>query len=249
MSQESEPTRVAVVTGASRGIGAAVADRLADLGFAVVGTAQTPSAADAVATRLRARGADATGIAVDVADPEAMAHLANAVADRYPAVDVLINNAGAVPEATAPRAPLADPVAVRQTLAVNLAGPMYVTDALLPLLRNSPAARIVNVSTRMGSLAEQDDPAAPFYAMTVPAYQAAKAGLNSLTISLAKLLSDTDIVVTSVCPGFVRTDLTPANKDAPLAPEQAAEVVVRAATAPAGAASGTFVDTSGPIRW
>jgi NAD(P)-dependent dehydrogenase (short-subunit alcohol dehydrogenase family) len=86
--------------------------------------------------------------------------------------------------------------------------------------------------------------------MVAPGYQSAKAALNSLTISMAKLLADTDITVTAVCPGFVRTDLTPVNRQqAPLTATEAAEVIVTAATLPAGAPSGTFVDRDGPVPW
>jgi len=86
--------------------------------------------------------------------------------------------------------------------------------------------------------------------MIVPAYQSSKAALNSVTISLAKKLAGTGIKVTSVCPGFVQTDLTPVNRDqAPLTADQAAPVVVAAATLPADAPSGTFFDQSGPVAW
>jgi NAD(P)-dependent dehydrogenase (short-subunit alcohol dehydrogenase family) len=86
--------------------------------------------------------------------------------------------------------------------------------------------------------------------MIVPAYQSSKAALNSVTISLAKSLADTGIKATSVCPGFVQTDLTPVNKEqAPLTPDQAAQVVVTAATLPDDAESGTFIDANGPVTW
>lgn len=86
--------------------------------------------------------------------------------------------------------------------------------------------------------------------MVVPAYQSSKAALNNVTIALAKALADTSIKVTSVCPGFVQTDLTPINKDnAPTTPDQAAGVIHRAATLPDDAPSGTFVDANGPVAW
>ena len=123
-------------------------------------------------------------------------------------------------------------------------------EAFLPLLRKSPAGRIVNVSSAMGSLAHQTDPRSPWYAMAVPAYQSSKTALNAVTIGLAKALAETPIKVTAVCPGFVQTDLTPANRtQAPTTPEEAAEVIVRAAALSADDASGTFVDASGPVAW
>ena len=103
--------------------------------------------------------------------------------------------------------------------------------------------RIVNVSSTMGSLNDQTDPTSPYYEMIVPAYQASKAALNSITISLAKKLVDTHIKVTSVCPGFVQTELAPGNKEqAPLTPAEAARVIVAATNLPDSAASGSGSD-------
>ncbi len=138
----------------------------------------------------------------------------------------------------------------RETFETNLFGAVSVTEAFLPLLRAGDAGRIVNVSTIMGSLTDQTDPSSPYYALTMPAYQASKAALNNVTIALAKQLVQTPIKVTSVCPGFVQTDLTPMNRSqAPLTAAQAAEIVIRAATLPAEAESGTFVDADGPVPW
>jgi NAD(P)-dependent dehydrogenase (short-subunit alcohol dehydrogenase family) len=110
--------------------------------------------------------------------------------------------------------------------------------------------RIVNVSSTMGSLSDQADPNSPYYEAMVPAYRSSKAALNSITISLARTLADTDIKVTAICPGFVQTDLTPINRDqAPLTADQAARVVVTAATLPADAVSGSFIDQNGPVAW
>ena len=107
----------------------------------------------------------------------------------------------------------------------------------------------MNLSTTMGSLSDQADPGSPYYGTIVPGYQSSKAALNSITIGLAKSLAGTGIKVTSVCPGFAQTDLTPMNEQAPLTAAQAAQVVLTAATLPDGAPSGTFVDASGPVAW
>jgi NAD(P)-dependent dehydrogenase (short-subunit alcohol dehydrogenase family) len=101
----------------------------------------------------------------------------------------------------------------------------------------------------LGSLTDQQDPASPYFSVVVPAYQSSKAALNCLTIALAKQLRDTPIKVTSVCPGFVRTGLAPAAQEAPLAPEDAAEVIHRAATLPDTSESGTFTDVHGEVPW
>jgi NAD(P)-dependent dehydrogenase (short-subunit alcohol dehydrogenase family) len=102
----------------------------------------------------------------------------------------------------------------------------------------------------MGSLADQTIPGSPYYDTVVPAYQSSKAALNNITIALAKTLGESPIKVTSVCPGFVQTELTRINREqAPLTPHQAAQVVVDAATLADDAPSGTFIDGSGTVPW
>jgi NAD(P)-dependent dehydrogenase (short-subunit alcohol dehydrogenase family) len=156
-----------------------------------------------------------------------------------------------LPEATDPsEREFANVDVFRSTFETNVFGAVAVTEAFLPLLRNSVAGRIVNVSSTVGSLADQTNPDSPYYELVVPAYQSSKAALNSVTICLAKTLNGTGIKVTSVCPGFVKTDLTPASKDqAPLTPEHAAQIIVTAATLPDHAASGTFIDENGVVPW
>jgi NAD(P)-dependent dehydrogenase (short-subunit alcohol dehydrogenase family) len=102
----------------------------------------------------------------------------------------------------------------------------------------------------MGSLADQSDPESPYFATVVPAYQASKAALNSVTVSLAKRLAGTPITVNAVCPGFVRTDLTPVSRaQAPVSAEDAARVVVRYALIDEHGPSGGFFDRDGAVAW
>ena len=242
---------VALVTGSNRGLGYATARALAQAGNCVLLTARDRERAEHAAAALRAEGLDVQALQLDVTSAESIAAAAEHVRQHQRRLDVLVNNAGILPEATnsTPRQ-FANPDVFAQTYAVNVLGAVAVTEAFLPLLRDSPMARIVNVSTTMGSLTDQADPASPYYRMIVPAYQSPKAALNSITISLAKSLADTDIKVTSVCPGFVQTDLTPINRhQAPLSAEQAARTILTAATLPADARTGTFVDANGTVAW
>ncbi|MEN5074089.1 SDR family NAD(P)-dependent oxidoreductase [Isoptericola cucumis] len=242
--------KIALVTGANRGIGLAVARRLARDGIHVVVAARSDDAGRAAADLLRSEGGRASSVRLDVTDPEQARAAAAVVAQQLGRLDVLVNNAGVLPEATARPAEVVDAGLFRATYDTNVLGPVVVTEAFLPLLRRSPAGRIVNVSSRMGSLADQQDPASPYYSTVVPAYQSSKAALNGLTVALAKALADTPIKVTSVCPGFVQTDLAPiAREQAPLTADAAAEVVHRAATLSGSAPSGTFVDAVGPVPW
>jgi NAD(P)-dependent dehydrogenase (short-subunit alcohol dehydrogenase family) len=242
--------KIAFVTGGSRGIGLASARRLArDCGQVVI-TSRDAAAGEEVAERLQREGLAVTSLAMDVTDDTSVKIAASTVEERFGHVDVLVNNAGILPEATHPApAEIVDLGMFRQTFDTNLFGAVAVLEAFLPLVRKSPAGRIVNVSTTMGSLTDQTNPESPYFSMVVPAYQASKAALNSVTIALAKQLHDSPIKITSVCPGFVRTGLAPAAQDAPLAPEDAAEVVYRAATLPDAAASGTFIDAQGIVPW
>lgn len=240
-------TTTALVTGATRGIGREVAAALAEQGARVVVTARSLTAAEELAAQL---GGDAIAVELDVTDPTSVRAAARRVEELAGGIDVLVNNAGILPEATAQAGEIVDVDLFEQTYATNVFGAVSVVQAFLPQLRRSPAGRIVNVTTTMASLADQTNPESPYYGMVVPAYQSSKAALNNVTIALAKSLADTPIKVTSVCPGFVQTDLTPMNREqAPTTAAEAAQVIVRAATLPADAPSGTFVDQSGTVPW
>lgn len=243
--------KIAVVTGANRGLGLATSAALARAGCTVIMTGRSAADVDAAAQGLRGQGLLAESQVLDVTDWDSARRAAEMVSARHGQVDILVNNAGILPEATANGAShFVDPAAAEDTLRTNVLGPLLVIEAMLPLLRKSAAGRVVNVSTTMGSLAGQADPDSPYCGMIVPAYQASKAALNSVTISLAKALAGTPVKVTSVCPGFIQTDLTPVNRQqAPLTPEDAATVVVRAALLDDAAPSGTFIDASGPVHW
>jgi len=241
---------IALVTGASRGLGFAAARALAKTGNCVILTGRDQNRTDAAAAVLRDEGLDAQALPLDVDVASSIAAAAEQVQRQHGRLDVLVNNAGVLPEASdTTEHDFADSQVFQATFATNLFGAVAVTEAFL-LLRRSAMGRIVNVSTTMGSLNDQANPDSPYYQMIVPAYQASKAALNSVTISLAKTLADTDIKVTSVCPGFVQTDLTPVNREqAPLTPDQAATIIVTAATLPADAPSGRFIDQNGPVAW
>lgn len=244
-------SKIAVVTGANRGLGLATSAALARSGCTVVMTGRNGSGAGGAVPDLRAAGLPVEWQDLDVTSYESASRAAEAIGARYGRVDILVNNAGILPEATANGGSnFVQLAAADQTLRTNVLGPLTVIEAMLPLLRRSVAGRIVNVSSTVGSLAEQACPGSQYYDLIVPAYQASKAALNSVTIGLAKTLADTPIKVTSVCPGFVQTDLTPVSRQqAPLTADDAAGVVVGAALLDEAAPSGTFVDANGTVRW
>lgn len=239
---------VALVTGGNRGLGYAVCRQLLDAGMRVVIGSRDPAAGERAAAAL---GVYASAVELDVTDPASVAGAVARIERDHGVLDVLVNNAGILPEATdADPEQLLDLELFHRTFETNLFGAVTVTQHFLPLLQKSPQARIVNISSVMGSLNDQADPDSPYYSMVLPAYQSSKAALNSVTIALAKTLAGTPIVVTAVCPGFVQTDLTPINREqAPLTADQAARVVLGAATACIGTPSGRFVDTHGILPW
>lgn len=251
-SSEPTTTRTALITGGNRGLGLATARLLGQAGVTVILAARDVERSRAAAVALRHQDIYANAVPMDVTDPTSVAAAADRVVREHGRLDILVNNAGVLPEATTPGAqqPL-DLDLFTRTFATNVFGAVAVTQAFLPLLRASGAGRIVNVSSTMGSLSDQLDPESPYYGTVVPAYQTSKAALNGLTIALSKALADSPIKVSSVCPGWVRTDLGgPENRAAaPLTAEEAAQVVVEAALLDADAPSGTFFGAKGPIDW
>ncbi|MFD1824722.1 MULTISPECIES: SDR family oxidoreductase [Mumia] len=243
--------KIALITGANRGIGFAAARRLARDGHHVIVASRNAADGEEAAQLLVEEGHSASSLPLDVTEPAQIRSAAAHIGEEFGHLDVLVNNAGILPEATeAEPGSILDRAMFEKTFATNVFGPVAVSSAFLPLLRKSAAGRIVNVSSTMGSLTDQSDPESPYYPMVLPAYQASKAALNNVTVALAKALAQTPIKVTSVCPGWVQTDLAPGNREqAPTTTEAAAEVIGAAATLPEDAASGTFVDAGGTVPW
>lgn len=245
---------IAFITGANKGIGLATARALGQAGATVIVGARDAERGERAAARLRDEGIEAEAVAIDVTDPASVVEAAEQVRASHGRLDVLVNNAGVLPEATQPKrtsGPL-DRWMFETTFATNVFGVVSVTDAFLPLLRESDAGRIVNVSSTMGSLADQADPESPYYGMVLPAYQTSKAALNSITIALAKSLAGTTVTANAVCPGWVQTDLGGDQNRlaAPTSPEDASRVVARLALADGEEApNGGFFDADGDVRW
>ncbi|GAA3548908.1 SDR family oxidoreductase [Nocardioides daeguensis] len=244
--------RVALVTGGNRGLGLATARSLGRKGVSVVIGARDAERSHQAVLGLRSAGVWASAVPLDVDDEESIRAAGERIRREHGRLDIMVNNAGILPEATATHAtdPL-DPELFARTFRTNVLGAVGVTQAVLPLLTRSERGRIVNVSSRMGSLSDQLDPASPYHSLVVPAYQASKAALNGLTVALAKKLADTPIKVNSVCPGWVQTDLGgPENRAAaPTPADEAADVVVRAALLDDDGPSGSFFDAAGPVPW
>jgi NAD(P)-dependent dehydrogenase (short-subunit alcohol dehydrogenase family) len=245
---------IAFITGANKGIGLATARRLGQTGATVILGSRSSEKGRQAANLLRDEGIDAELVVIDVTDPASVSSAAATVREKHGRLDVLVNNAGILPEAT--RADeRTGPVDLRMfqtTFATNVFGVVSVTEAFLPLLRQAEAGRIVNVSSTMGSLADQSDPASGYYGMVLPAYQASKAALNSITIGVAKSLAGSTVTVNAICPGWVQTDLGGDHNRvaAPTTAEDASRIVAQLALVEgADAPNGGFFDLAGPVRW
>jgi NAD(P)-dependent dehydrogenase (short-subunit alcohol dehydrogenase family) len=245
-------TRIALITGANRGLGFETARQLAATGMTTLIGSRDAAKGEQAASELRGEGLDVAAVHLDVESESSVQEAAAHVAQQHGHLDVLVNNAGILPEATA--GDVTTPVDVgmfERTFGTNLFGAVRVVQNFLPLLRQSPSGRIVNVSSTMGSLSDQCNPSSPYFDMVVPAYQASKAALNGLTIALAKSLKDTPIKTNSICPGWVQTDLGgPENRAAaPLSADEAAHIIVAMASIPDDGPSGQFVDAAGTVPW
>ncbi|MTE14077.1 SDR family oxidoreductase [Nocardia aurantiaca] len=233
-------TTTALITGANKGIGYETARQLAARGMTVLLGARNPELGHAAADKLRAEGADARFIRIDVTDEESIAAAAARVESEFGTLDVLINNAaitgGLEGDGTASSGTL---TTLRRVYETNVFGLVAVTNALLPLLRRAEAARIVNVSSEVGSLAGRTDPNSPMAQMVsaIP-YSSSKTAVSMVTVLYAMELRDTPIKVNAANPGYTATDLN--GHSGFRTAEQGAEPSVHLATLPADGPTGTF---------
>lgn len=239
--------RVAVVTGANKGIGFAVVRLLAARGYTTWLGSRDEGRGRAAAAELASAG-DVRFVRLDVTDDASVAAAARTVGEHGP-VDVLVNNAGIyVKDGDGPPSAVR-PEAVRATYEVNVLGPLRVTRAFLPLLTRAPGgegARVVMVGAGLGSLTLQLDPESGLARWPTFAYSSSKTGLNALAVALANELRPDGIVVSVVNPGFVATDLN--DHTGMLRPEDGARIVMEATELPL-AQSGSFFGADGAVPW
>ena len=235
-------TKTALVTGANKGIGFAIAQGLGAIGFTVAVGARDNARGEEAAQRLRAAGVDAFGVALGVTSDDSVAAAAATIEQTAGRLDVLINNAGISgrTDGSVQDPTTLDLDVVRTVLDTNVFRVVRVTNAMLPLLRRSDAPRIVNMSSNMGSLTLQTGP-------MLAAYAPSKSMLNSMTAQYARALADTNVIVNAACPGYVATDFTGFNS--PRMPEQGAAIAIRLATLPDDGPRGGFFDDQGFVPW
>ena len=233
---------IALVTGANKGIGKHIARQLAQAGLLVFVGSRDRARGQSAVNELAAEGLSVRLLPLDVTDPVSVAAAADQL-DQYPGhLDVLVNNAGITSGLEPASKVTVDDM--RRTFETNVFGVVAVTNAMLPLLRRSPAARIVNVSSGLGSLSIISDP--EFAGLSFAAYQSSKTALNALTVLYAKELRSAGIKVNAVCPGYRATDL---NRGLPNPgagdPADGAKIAVELALVGDDGPSGEFISDSG----
>jgi NAD(P)-dependent dehydrogenase (short-subunit alcohol dehydrogenase family) len=238
--------RSAIVTGANKGIGFEIARQLGKCGMTVYVGARDRGRGLAAAEKLQSEEIAARFVELDVLREDTIRAAAATIEAAHGRLDVLVNNAG-IADRGDERPSQADLDAVRRILLTNFVGAVAVIQVMLPLLRRSPAGRIVNVSSGLGSLARYGDPGMDGATLKYFGYSASKAALNMLTAQLALELKDTPIKVNSACPGYTATDLN--DHQGTQTVEEGAAEAVRLALLPAGGPTGGSFSSAGPVLW
>ncbi|MEV7520118.1 SDR family oxidoreductase [Streptomyces sp. NPDC091371] len=242
-------TKIALVTGANKGIGYEIATGLGALGHRVGVGARDEARLETAVEKLRAAGVDAFGVPLEVTSDRSVTDAAELIERQAGRLDVLVNNAGISGESGPGW--VQDPTAldldvVRTVVETNVLGVIRVTNAMLPLLRRSTSPRIVNVSSGVASLTRQADPDIEIGPI-MAAYAPSKTFLNAITVQYARQFAGTNILINAACPGLCATDFT--GFHGPRTPEQGAATAIRLATLSDDGPTASFFEDDGAIPW
>lgn len=237
--------KVALITGANKGIGFEVARQIAKADWTVLAAARNEILGRQAAATLQAEGLDVQFIHIDINEQQTATSAAETIVGRFGKLDLLVNNAGIVSEGDGlPSKATLD--AVQTVMQTNFVGAILVTQAMLPLLRKAGNAQIINVSSALGCISQQTNPDWKYFPVKLLAYCASKAALNMFTVQLAYEFRDGSIAVNSVNPGYVATDLNA--HSGPGTVEEGAAEIVRLALLNSPV-TGKFLETNGEIPW
>jgi NAD(P)-dependent dehydrogenase (short-subunit alcohol dehydrogenase family) len=248
MALGNSEKKVALITGANRGIGFETAKQLGATGVAIVVTARKLKVAEETAEQLKALGVEAYPLQLDVTSEADRKAAAGYFEEKFGKLDILINNAGIAPASGL--ANVTSQVTDEDLLTVfttNLFSVVALTRELLPLIKKAPAGRIVNLSSILGSLALHADPKSPIYNSKPFSYDASKSALNAYTIHLAHELQGTAIKVNSAHPGWVKTEM--GTDAAPMEIPDGARTSVALATLGEDGPSGQFLHMGQTLPW
>ena len=231
--------RVAVVTGANRGIGLEICRQLAAAGLKVVLTSRDAAKGKAACKTLNDAGLQVTYRRLDVTSARAIRTLAEFMQKEFGRIDVLVNNAGVMLDSRGTRFLDSTLATYRTTFEVNVWGALALTKAVLPLMQKRRYGRIVNLSSGLGQFTGMGN--------STPAYRMSKSALNALTCIVAAETRSHNILVNAACPGWVRTDM--GGTGAPRSVAQGADTPVWLATLPDGGPTGGYFRDRKPIPW
>jgi NAD(P)-dependent dehydrogenase (short-subunit alcohol dehydrogenase family) len=244
----AQDKKIALITGANRGIGLETAKQLGELGITVVVGARKLSAAESTAATLKTAGIDAYAVQLDVVNDADRKAAAAFIAEKFGKLDILINNAGvgSVDGFVSVVSQTKDEE-LQRIFATNLFAVVAITRELLPLIRKSEAGRIVNLSSILGSNTLHADPNSPIADFKSFAYDASKSALNAYTIHLAWELKDTPIKVNAAHPGWVKTEM--GTDAAPMEIPEGAKTSVALALLSADGPNGRFIHLGSELPW
>ncbi len=240
-----EEKKVALITGANKGIGFEVARQIAKAGWTVLAAARNEEFGKQAAAKLQAEGLDVQFVHIDLKAKETAVTAAETIRNQFGKLDLLINNAGIASTGDGPPSKV-NLEAVETVMQTNYVGTVAVTQAMLPLLQRAGKAQVINVSSELGSVSLQTDPNWKFAPVKVLAYCASKAALNMFTVQLAYEFRDGNIAVNSINPGYTATDLN--GNSGPQTLEEGSAAIVRTALLDPPV-TGKFLETAGEIPW
>jgi NAD(P)-dependent dehydrogenase (short-subunit alcohol dehydrogenase family) len=238
--------KIALVTGATRGIGLETVRQLATQGAHVILAGRDKAKAEAAAKSLRDAKLDVESIALDVTDSNSISVAVKEIEKNHGRLDILVNNAGVLFDDVQKKPSEQSLDVWRKTFDTNVFGVVETTAAFLPLLKKSDAGRIVNVSSILGSIALHLDPNSAIYDFKVPAYNVSKTAVNAWTAQLAYELRDTRIKVNTIHPGSVKTDM---NAQGALDVETGAKSTVAMALIGNDGPTGSFSHLGQALPW
>lgn len=242
--------KIALITGANKGIGFETARQLGKQGVTVVAAARNKENGAKAVEQLKAEGIDTVFLQLDVDNANDIQFAYDFIENRYGKLDILVNNAGIQVESDNWGINTADTIAeetLRKTFDTNFINVVKLTNKLLPLIRKSEAGRIVNLSSILGSLNLHADSSSPIYGSKLFAYDASKTALNAYTIHLAASLSGTKIKVNSAHPGWVKTDM--GTDAAPMNVVEGAKTSVELALLGEDGPTGKYIHLGNELPW
>lgn len=230
--------KVALVTGANKGIGFELVRRLAQQGIRVVLASRDVGRGEQAQASLAKEGLDVDVIQLDVSQRDSIERAAEELAKRYKKLDILVNNAGIFAEG-AETGLTVTPEVIKQVMDTNTFGPLLLTQKLFPLLKASGQARVLNVSSGLGQLNDMEN--------AYPSYSISKTALNAVTRILAAELAPYQIMVNTICPGWVRTDMGGPNAERSV--EESVAGILPLLIDPAERRTGHFMRDGQDIPW